>query len=120
MNTILALPVAPSAVDAATPTTYPLPQAMPVTEAVNDGHWARVPRLLRGLIARTAGIARSLRSLGPYLAIEVLLPGGSIIALALWTYRRRRAARHEDATSTAIAPSAPRARLRCVASCGLR
>jgi len=27
------------------------------------------------------------RSFGPYLAIELLLPGGSLIALALWLYR---------------------------------
>jgi hypothetical protein len=33
------------------------------------------------------------RSLGPYLAIELILPGGSIVALLLWTYRRRVAAR---------------------------
>lgn len=25
--------------------------------------------------------------LGPYLAIELLLPGGSLLALALWVYR---------------------------------
>ena len=29
------------------------------------------------------------RSFGPYLAIELLLPGGSLIALILWLYRRR-------------------------------
>jgi hypothetical protein len=27
------------------------------------------------------------RSLGPYLAIELLLPGGSLIALLVWLYR---------------------------------
>lgn len=27
------------------------------------------------------------RNLGPYLAIELLLPGGSLLALALWVYR---------------------------------
>jgi hypothetical protein len=27
------------------------------------------------------------RSFGPYLAIELLLPGGSLIALILWLYR---------------------------------
>lgn len=30
-----------------------------------------------------------LRSLGPYAAIELLLPGGSLIALSLWLYRHR-------------------------------
>ena len=33
------------------------------------------------LIARAGG-------LGPYLAIELILPGGSLIALLLWLYRR--------------------------------
>lgn len=27
------------------------------------------------------------RSIGPYLAIELLLPGGSLLALLLWLYR---------------------------------
>jgi hypothetical protein len=31
-----------------------------------------------------------LRGLGPYVAIEILLPGGTLIALALWLYRRNR------------------------------
>jgi hypothetical protein len=38
-------------------------------------------------------ILRLLGSLGPYLAVELLLPGGSIVALLLWTYRHRSAAR---------------------------
>jgi hypothetical protein len=38
-------------------------------------------------------ILRRLRSLGPYLAVELFLPGGSIVALLLWTYRHRTAAR---------------------------
>jgi hypothetical protein len=36
---------------------------------------------------------RQLRSLGPYAAIELILPGGSIVALLLWTYRNKPAAR---------------------------
>jgi hypothetical protein len=38
-------------------------------------------------------ILRQLRSLSPYLAAELLLPGGSIVALLLWIYRHRTAAR---------------------------
>jgi hypothetical protein len=38
-------------------------------------------------------IVSQLRSLGPYLAIELVLPGGSIVALLLWVYRHRLAAR---------------------------
>jgi hypothetical protein len=34
-------------------------------------------------------VASSLRALGPYAAIELLLPGGSLIALSLWAFRHR-------------------------------
>jgi hypothetical protein len=30
-----------------------------------------------------------LRSLGPYAALELVLPGGSLLALLLWLYRQR-------------------------------
>jgi len=40
------------------------------------------------------GIAAALRrlgkQLGPYLMLELLLPGGSLVALALFLYRQRR------------------------------
>jgi hypothetical protein len=118
MKNDLAVPDTTSAVHAAAPVAFAPLQRGAATEAVNDGQWARVPRMLRGAMARVSGIVRSLRSLGPYVAIEVLLPGGSFIALALWAYRRRRAARRSaDATSLAAAPRAP---LRCMASCGSR
>ena len=32
-----------------------------------------------------------LRGLGPYLLIELILPGGSLIALLLWLYNHRTA-----------------------------
>lgn len=38
-------------------------------------------------------IARALsavRTLAPYAAIEILLPGGSLIALVLWLYQQRK------------------------------
>jgi hypothetical protein len=38
-------------------------------------------------------IVRQLRSLGPYVAVGLFVPGGSIVALVLWTYRSRTAAR---------------------------
>jgi hypothetical protein len=41
---------------------------------------------------RIAAIVSLLRSLGPYVAIELLLPGGSLLALLLWLYRRHRQA----------------------------
>jgi hypothetical protein len=43
---------------------------------------------------RSAGFAvravAFLKALGPYAAIELLLPGGTIIALLLWLYSRHR------------------------------
>jgi hypothetical protein len=35
-------------------------------------------------------IVRFLRVLGPYAAIELLLPGGSLIALLFWLYQSQR------------------------------
>jgi hypothetical protein len=34
-------------------------------------------------------IAASLRALGPYAAIGLVVPGGSLIALAMWAYTHR-------------------------------
>jgi hypothetical protein len=34
-------------------------------------------------------VAGALRALGPYAAIELLVPGGTLIALAVWAYRNR-------------------------------
>jgi hypothetical protein len=34
-------------------------------------------------------LCRALSRVGPYLAVEVLLPGGTLIALLLYCYRRR-------------------------------
>jgi len=34
-------------------------------------------------------LASGLRAIGPYAAIELLLPGGSLIALTLWAIRHR-------------------------------
>ena len=49
-------------------------------------------RLVRDFEARGApALARALtalRALAPYAAIELLLPGGSLVALVLWLYRR--------------------------------
>jgi hypothetical protein len=36
-----------------------------------------------------AAAAKMVRALGPYAAIELLLPGGSLIALSLWVLRHR-------------------------------
>jgi hypothetical protein len=47
---------------------------------------------LRAMAGRNSPL-RCLRTIAPYVAIEVLLPGGSLIAFATWLYRRRRGAR---------------------------
>ena len=39
-----------------------------------------------------AAIVAKIRDLAPYAAIELVLPGGSLIALLLWAYRRRQKA----------------------------
>jgi len=48
--------------------------------------------LARGLTA--------LRQLAPYAAIELLLPGGSLIALVLWLYRKHKKAMPVSGLST--------------------
>ena len=47
-----------------------------------------------------------LRALGPYAAIELLLPGGSIIALLFWLYRRRANIEARTWSPRALAPAA--------------
>jgi hypothetical protein len=42
-------------------------------------------------VAVRAWLANTLRELGPLTAIALLLPGGSLIALAAWTFRHPRA-----------------------------
>ena len=47
------------------------------------------------------GLRRALqvaRQLGPYAAIELILPGGSLLAIVLWLYRRSRLARGAGGT----------------------
>jgi hypothetical protein len=34
-------------------------------------------------------LAGALRTVGPYAAIELLVPGGTLIALAVWAFRNR-------------------------------
>ena len=44
-------------------------------------------------------IVEQVRTLGPYFAVELILPGGSIVVVLLWLYRNRSALlrRHEGA-----------------------
>ena len=90
----------------------------PIQAAVNDAKWEEAGSGLRNAIARFAGWVRSL---GPYAAIELILPGGSIIAVALWTYRHRRALRRTATMSEAVAAPVTRpSTLTCVRSCSGR
>lgn len=118
MNTPLAAVTSIDASDGTTPMPYPTPSLAAPVEAINDGRWQRWPNALRGAGAR---VQHWIRSLGPYVAIELLLPGGTIIALVLWAYRQRRAASADvNAVITDVAPVEPRARLKCATSCGQR
>jgi hypothetical protein len=51
------------------------------------GRWSLGTRTLAAWAA--VAFAR-LKELAPYAAIELLLPGGSVVALTLWFYRRRK------------------------------
>jgi hypothetical protein len=47
-------------------------------------------KLMNRSIARwLVSMFTHLRALGPYLAIELIMPGGSLLALGLWLYRHR-------------------------------
>jgi hypothetical protein len=43
---------------------------------------------MKNVLAAMAWIARCIQELGPYLLLELLLPGGTLIALLLWQLRR--------------------------------
>ncbi len=50
-------------------------------------------------------VRRLARGLGPYLLVEILLPGGSLLAVALFIYRRR------ESFCSAVSISLPARRL---------
>jgi hypothetical protein len=45
---------------------------------------------LKGWGSYAAAVIVRLRALAPYALIELILPGGSVMALLLWLYRRRK------------------------------
>jgi len=53
--------------------------------------------------ADTAGVEQ-IRKYSPYLLIELLLPGGTLIALLLWLYRRKFAS-HGQVEQGVVAPA---------------
>jgi len=118
MNIPLALVDPANASDATTPMPYLAQPPLVSSDAVNDGRWRNWSSTLRGAVAR---VQHWIRSFGPYVAIELLLPGGTIIALALWAYRQRRTPPSKTiVSSTELAPAKPRAPLRCVTPCTQR
>jgi hypothetical protein len=46
--------------------------------------------MLRGWGVYTAAVIVRLKAIAPYALIELVLPGGSVMALLLWLYRRRK------------------------------
>jgi hypothetical protein len=52
-----------------------------------DARWIHA---LRNWGTYAAGAIVRLKALAPYALIELILPGGSVMALLLWLYRRRR------------------------------
>jgi hypothetical protein len=42
--------------------------------------------------AHTAAVVAKLREFAPYAAMELVMPGGSLMALGLWLYRRQKKA----------------------------
>ena len=61
-----------------------------------------VKHLFERITVWARAVGPQLRTLGPYMAIELVLPGGSLIALGLWLYSHR-----GDLTARCAASSAP-------------
>jgi hypothetical protein len=51
---------------------------------------AKTMSILKGLSGNATAVIVRLKALAPYALIELLLPGGSVMALLLWLYRRRK------------------------------
>jgi hypothetical protein len=46
--------------------------------------------ILKGWGSYAGAVIVKLKALAPYALIELILPGGSVMALLLWLYRRRK------------------------------
>ena len=46
--------------------------------------------ILKGFGSHATAVMVRLRALAPYALIELILPGGSLMALLLWLYRRQK------------------------------
>jgi hypothetical protein len=58
-----------------------------VPNCSRSARWTPAPAKLS---AYTAAVVAKLKDLAPYAVIELVLPGGSVMALLLWLYRRQR------------------------------
>jgi hypothetical protein len=58
-----------------------------VSNRGRDEHCRAAPRMVSAYVA---AVVAKLRDLAPYAAIELLVPGGSLMALLLWLYRQRK------------------------------
>ena len=65
---------------------------MSAIESTSAGSGYARRTLALKLGARATAVAAKLRELAPYALIELILPGGSVMALMLWLYRRQRRA----------------------------
>ena len=73
-----------------------LPNTMSILKGRRIKYWrdARWTPALRYWGGYAATVIVRLKDLAPYALIELVLPGGSVMALLLWLYRRRK---HGDA-----------------------
>jgi hypothetical protein len=83
----------------------------PTFAGIDPGHGAEVTGdrampLQRVSFEALAGLARSVRELGVYAAIALVLPGGSLIVLAVWAFRHRRRLRDLRKAQRRCAPAA--------------
>ena len=53
-------------------------------------HDARWTLALRNLSVSAAAVMVKIKALAPYALMELVLPGGSLMALLLWLYRRQK------------------------------
>ncbi len=60
--------------------------AIESTSALNVRH----PAVALKLSAYAVMVVAKLRAVAPYALMELILPGGSVMALLLWLYRRQR------------------------------
>jgi hypothetical protein len=62
------------------------------TSILKGANWrdARWKLALRNLSGYAVAVIVRFKALAPYALIELVLPGGSVMALLLWLYRRRK------------------------------